>query len=114
MRRFRTDTLITCLVVALALFVFVFALNAKLALCHPVGPEQSRTALKLYLNGQKITVDDGVVVGQSVLLTFVLVALFLAARPSRLAPRFVFARPAPCHAVDFFAEPHLSRPPPSV
>lgn len=114
MRRFRTDGLTTCLVLALALFVFIFALNAKLALCHPVGPEQSRTALKLYLNGQKVTVDDGVVVGQSVLLTFVFIALFLTTRPDSVFRRFVVTSPARRRASDFFAEPDFSRPPPSI
>ena len=112
MLHFHKGKAATFVVLALTIFIFLFALNAKLALCHPTGPEQSRTAFKLYLNGQKLDIVDSFP-EQQALLGFVTWLLFftlslLARRPVRVTPSDVH-RPL----FRFFSLSHFFRPPPA-
>jgi hypothetical protein len=114
MRRFRTGKTASYVVLAMALFVFLFALNAKLSLCRPVGPEHSRTAFKLYLNGQKLTIRHAIE-GPGLLLSGILTAIVFAFCSLRVSHRFHFD-PAEqlFRRTDLFSHPHFFRPPPAL
>ena len=93
-------------------FVFLFALNAKLSLCRPVGPENSRTAFKLYLNGQKLTIGNAVV-APSMFLAGIVTALFFAICSLRICQRYHEEAPfVLSYPFDLISDPHFFRPPP--
>lgn len=114
MSRILTKRATTLVVLGLVFFVFLFALNAKLKLCQPVGPENSRTALKLYLNGQKLTIRAAIE-GQGLLLSSIVAAVFFAACSLLLSVRYhvILLQPmAP--PKDLFSLSRFFRPPPAL
>ena len=114
MSRIFTRRVTTFVVLCLALFVFLFALNAKLSLCYPTGPEHSRTALKLYLNGQKLTIR-GAIEGQGLLLSGIVTAIFFAVCSSRVSVKYHVNLLQPIvPSTHFFSLPRFFRPPPAL
>ena len=98
---------------ALALFVFLFALHAKVSLYQPDGPGHAGTISKLWLNGQKMDLLSSNEDAGSFLLGVLAAILFLF---SRLFCRFSpmgWAYIAPAHfPYGSFQRSRFLRPPP--
>ena len=102
---------LTYFMLALAMFVFLFALHAKISLYQP-GP--SAQSSKLWLNGQKMDVLSSIESAGSVLLGLLAVILF-AFSPllRRLRPiRWAYVAPTP-FLIDPFQRSRFLRPPPT-
>lgn len=114
MRYFRHSKTTSVIVLALAACVFLFALNAKLSLCYPTGAEHSRTALKLYLNGQKLDVLTSIQDPALELAGMVVLELSLAFTPVIVYgwQSEVFSAVLP--HLRHLTVPHSFRPPPGL
>lgn len=80
MQRSRQAKKLTYFMLALALFVFLFALHAKVSLYQPAG--HGGEVSKLWLNGQKMDVLSSIEGTATALVGFLTVILFLFSRPS--------------------------------
>jgi len=93
---------------ALAMFVFLFALHAKISLYQP-GP--SAQSSKLWLNGQKMDVLSSIESAGSVLLGLLAAILFVFS-PYLRPIRWAYVAPTP-FLIDPFQRSRFLRPPPT-
>src|ERR1700688_1690148 len=107
---------LTYFMLALSLFVFLFALHAKVSLYQPAGHGHSAEISKLWLNGQKMDVLDSIedagsfVLGLlAVVILFLFSPLFRRRRPK--GRTFVVPIPFP---IDSFQLCPFLRPPPLI
>jgi hypothetical protein len=104
---------LTYFVLALAIFVFLLALHAKLSLYQSDVSGQSGETSKLWLNGQKMDVLSSIQSAETVFFGLVAVILFFAApllaRIRPLGCAYVAPRP---FLIDPFRRSRFLRPPP--
>lgn len=111
MTRSREAKKLTYFMLALALFVFLFALHSKVSLYEPAG--HGGEISKLWLNGEKMDVLNSIESAATVLIGFLTIFLLFFSQPS-LCLRVVGVsyREAPSPPIARFEFIRFLRPPP--
>jgi hypothetical protein len=100
-------------ILPLSLFVFLFALHAKVSLYHQSGPAHSNARSKLWLNEQKIELGTSVENSKNILTGIFAVLLFFSS-PLLRSSRSVDLPSTPANfSTDLFAVCRFPRPPPT-
>jgi len=109
MQHSRQAKKLTYFMLALALFVFLFALHAKVSLYQPAG--HGGEVSKLWLNGQKMDVVNSIESAATALAGLLTVALFIFSLPSPHVRGWSYLEPAYLPTTSFEFSRFL-RPPP--
>ena len=97
------------LLLAACVLVFVFALNAKVAVYHQSSEPQTSTSAKLWLNGEKMVIQPSF--SNYLVLCFAALMFSLLPRPREARYEVAYRTSVPGQATRFYLHRFL-RPPP--